>query len=102
MRVHANPRLIERHVGPKARLLPQAVDNRILQLQRPKMRVRDGRMLAREVARDRRTGRDVGSPIDTHGPRVELICRARLELGKLEEYAIRRARPQARAIRDFQ
>ena len=55
----------ERNIRPGTRALPQRIDNRILQLQRTKVRVSDQRMPPAEIASERRPGRKMRRPVDS-------------------------------------
>ena len=76
----------------------QRVDDAVLELQRAEMSMRDGRMAAAEVARQRGRGAEVHRPVDGAHRRVELLRIARLEAGDFQEHAAGDPRPQAGAI----
>ena len=98
VRVHAHARTFRRDIGPRTRRRAQRIDDAVLELEGPEMRVRDRRMAATELAGERRLRPKVRRPVDAGDAVVEFRRVARLELRDLEEHPVGDARPQAGAV----
>ena len=72
MRVHAHRGSLGRDVGTATGGIAQLIADRVLETQRAKPRVRDGRMFAGEVAGERARRIDVSAPVDGARRLVEL------------------------------
>src|SRR3954452_541683 len=93
---------VQSDVGPGTRAIAQRINNRILQLQRTKVRVIDQRMPPTEIARERRPWRKMRRPVDSTGSPIEPLGVSDFEAPQLEEHAIGNSRLEARAVRHAQ
>ncbi len=98
MRVYADAGTLEFDVRPQPLRFAQAVHDRVFQLERTKVSMRDRGMAPAEVAGESRSRADVGSPVDVARRGIELIRVSGLEARQLQEHAVADARPQAGAV----
>jgi hypothetical protein len=88
VRMHTYTRPIQHDVGPGAGRIAQRIDDRILQLQGAEVAVCDRRMLAAEIAGQRRTRSQMLAPLALAGRGVEAVRACGLEPRDLEKYPI--------------
>src|SRR2546429_4937898 len=102
MRMYPDTGSLELHTGTPGASVTHRVDDRVLQLQRAKMSVGDGRMMPAEVARQGGIRPEVSGPIGATHSRIKRISVGGLESRQLQEDPIRHPRPKPGAIRNLQ
>src|SRR5665213_2338456 len=98
MGVHSHAGPLERHIRPRASGLTDGIYDRVLQLQRTKVRMGDGGMTAAEIASQCCARSQLRRPIDPTRRGVELFGVAHVEAPQLEENTIRDSRLETCAI----
>jgi len=102
MCVYPNAWPLGRNIRPRPSNLPHAIDNGVFQFQRTKVRMRDRRMAAAEIAREGRSRGKMRRPVDTTRSRVKTLGVHDVKPPKLKKHTVGDTRFETSAIRRAQ